>query len=585
MKPKLLDLLYLSISSELRTQIKKCFDLEFDQEILYKSLSIPPQWKDGHVAFGCFSLAKTLKQAPPKIANELSSKIAKSNFILDVKVMGPYLNFFLNFEELGKIFIPAIREGSFFKQASFEDPPKTMVEYSQPNTHKELHVGHMRNLCLGNSIVRLLRQAQVPTLSTTYPGDVGTHVAKTLWYLKNINKEATPSKRKGAWLGKMYTAANNYLEDQRGTEHEESNRLALTQILKELKSESGDYYDLWQETREWSLELMKEVYAWADVKFDQWFFESEVDKPSLKLVDEYLSNGFFKEDQGAIGIDLDAYKLGFCMVRKSDGNGLYSTKDLELARKKFREFKIDHNIYVVDKRQSLHFKQVFKTLELMGFEQAKDCHHLAYEFVELPDGAMSSRKGNIIPLQELVDQMEALIENKYLGKYKGDWDDSEIKKTAHIIANGAIKYGMCRLDPQKKIVFDMEEWLQLDGNSGPYLQYTYARIQSILTKLEFNNTDSNFDWSALTEPIEHQILFKLTRFQTIVQQAVEKMSPHGLCNYLYELCQDFNRFYAEVNISQSEEKAKQARLAFIDAYAKTLKVGLSLIGIEVPVRM
>ncbi len=584
MKAKLLDLLYLSLSEQLAEAIQNQFNAAIEVSTIYGSLSQPPQWKDGHVAFASFPLAKTLKLAPPQITAKIAESLKTEGYISEIKVMGPYLNFFLNFEELAKKFLPSVFQGSFFEAELFEAAPKTMVEYSQPNTHKELHVGHMRNLCLGDAVVRMFRYAKVPTVATTYPGDVGTHVAKTLWYLKNKNEEAVPENRKGAWLGKMYSTANNYLEEQRGTDQEQKNREALTAILKELKTEKGEYFELWKETREWSLDLMKEVYQWADVEFDQWFFESQVDKPSLKLVDEYLEKGFFKEDQGAIGIDLDEYKLGFFMVRKSDGNGLYSTKDLELARRKFKDFQIDKNIYVVDKRQALHFKQVFKALELMGFEQAKDCYHLAYEFVELPDGAMSSRKGNIIPLQDLIDQMESKIKSQYLKKYEGDWEESEINSTAHIIANGAIKYGMCRLDPQKKIVFEMDEWLKLDGNSGPYLQYTYARIQSILGKLNYK-ADTNCDWSQLIEPIEQELLFKLTRFQGVVQQGVEKMSPHGVCNYLFELCQDFNRFYAEVNISQSEPAAQKARLAFIDAFARVLKTGLALIGIDVPRRM
>ncbi|MCB9092036.1 MAG: arginine--tRNA ligase [Halobacteriovoraceae bacterium] len=563
-------------------------NLEVDQ--IARSFSSPPQWENGHVALGCFIFSKELKKKPVEIASELAKKLNESSptWLDKAVALGPYLNFFLNFDEVNKVVLGSIIDQSFFKQKYFERPPVTMVEYSQPNTHKELHVGHMRNLCLGNALVRIFRYCQIETVATTYPGDVGTHVAKTLWYLKHVNKEPVPAHRKGAWLGHCYTLAHNLLEDQLGTEKEEQNRKELAHILKQIKNQSGEYYVLWKETRQWSIDLMKDVYKWADVQFDHWFFESEVDKSSLVLVDEYLKKGIFIEDQGAIGIDLKEEKLGFCLLRKSDGNGLYATKDLELARRKFEEYHIDQNIYVVDKRQSLHFAQVFKTLEKMGFEKANLCHHLAYDFVELPDGAMSSRKGNIVALQELIDRMENKITTDYLDKYRGSWSDEEIHTTATQIANGAIKYGMCRYDPQKKIVFDMEEWLKLDGNSGPYLQYTYARICSIISKLE-KKVDHQFQKSSnlslLTEDLEHQIVLTLSKFPGVVQQCAQKMTPHTLCNYLYEICQLFNRYYAEFSISKSEEDLQNARLCLVQSFANTIQEGLSLLGIQAPQKM
>ena len=232
------------------------------------------------------------------------------------------------------------------------------------------------------------------------------------------------------------------------------NRKELTEILKQIEKGEGQYFELWKQTKDWSVELMQEVYDWAKVSFDTWYWESDVDSSSVDLVKKYYEKGLFVKDDGAIGIDLSDDKLGFCLLLKSDGTGLYATKDLELARRKFEDQHVDHSVYVVDNRQALHFKQVFKTLEKMGFEKAKDCYHLQYEMVELPDGAMSSRKGNIVPIQSLIDQMVAKIENTYLEKYKGAWSQEEIDKTANMIASGAIKFGMNRIDPNKKIVFD-----------------------------------------------------------------------------------------------------------------------------------
>jgi arginyl-tRNA synthetase len=329
--------------------------------------------------------------------------------------------------------------------------------------------------------------------------------------LHSSHNQTPPSEnRKGAWLGSLYTKGNNLLEDEKGSDKEEKNRAELTAILKEIEAQDGKYYELWKETRAWSIHLMEDVYKWAQVDFDIWYWESTVDSDSVKLIKKYYKEGLFVKDDGAIGIDLSDDKLGFCLLLKSDGTGLYATKDIELARRKFQEHKVEKSIYVVDNRQALHFKQVFKTLEKMGFENADKCYHLQYEMVELPDGAMSSRKGNIVPLQDLIDKMQETIKSEYLSKYQDEWSAEEIESTAKEIAKGAIKFGMNRIDPNKKIVFDMDEWLRLDGESGPYIQYVYARIQSMLNKVEADFTKA--DMSHLESNYEKAVLIEVSQF-------------------------------------------------------------------------
>jgi arginyl-tRNA synthetase len=269
------------------------------------------------------------------------------------------------------------------------------------------------------------------------------------------------------------------------------------------------------------------------------------------------------------------------MLLKSDGNGLYATKDIELARRKFQDYHIEKNLYVVDKRQEHHFKQVFKVLELMGFENAKKCQHLQYDFVELPDGAMSSRKGNIIPLQSLIENMVTMIKEQYLARYANDWSPQEVEKTAQIVAKGAIKYGMTRIDPAKKIVFDMQEWLKLDGESGPYIQYAFARINSMLTKLGAPQTME----LKIEAQQEKDLVAQLMNFHHIVQQATEQYKPSFLTAYLYDLSRAYNSFYAECPVGSSQEPTRSSRLLLSRATAETLKKGLSLLGIEAPERM
>src|SRR5690554_2772033 len=326
---------------------------------------------------------------------------------------------------------------------------------------------------------------------------------------------------------------------------------------------------------------MNEVYQWADVKFDVWYWESEVDSDSVKLAKEYYDKGLFIEDKGCIGIDLSEYKLGFCMLLKSDGNGLYATKDIELARRKFQDFKIEKSIYVVDKRQEHHFKQVFKTLELMGFEQAKNCYHLQYDFVELPDGAMSSRKGNIVPLQSLIDNMVAMIKDQYLSRYQNEWSVEEIEETAQTVAKGAIKYGMTCIDPSKKIVFDMQEWLKLDGESGPYAQYVCARINSMLKKLG----EPTQQEVKIIEKQEKELVALLMNFNHAVEQATTNYRPSALTAYIYDLARAYNSFYAECPVGPASEPVKSSRILLSNAVSKTLKTGLELLGIKAPERM
>ncbi len=557
------------------------------QSEIYFLLGSPPDNKMGHLAFPCFTLSKKLKISPVEIAKKIKEHFKNPGAFKTFLEVGPYFNFFFNSKTLGELVGREILSGEFFNKILVDLPQTLMVEYSQPNTHKELHVGHMRNLCLGNAIVRLNRYTKNTVYAVTYPGDVGTHVAKCLWYLKHINKTPAPDQNKGAWLGEMYSKAHNLLEDQRSTEKEEQNRLELTAILKQLENKKGEYYDLWKITRQWSIDQMKQIYAWADITFDRWFFESECDRPSLEMAKKLHQEGKLIVSDGATGMDLSENKLGFCMLIKTDGTGLYATKDIYLAYKKFEEYKLDLSIYIVDVRQALHFKQVFKVLEKINFPHAKFCHHLEYDFVELPNGAMSSRRGNIIPMTSLIDNMEKTIKEEFLNKYSNEWDQKEINDTATKIASGAIKYGMIRMDHNKKIVFEMKEWLKLEGETGPYLQYVVARINSISLKQNAaHELKGKIPWEVLIHPLEENLLFKISEFNSIAASAALNNKTPLMTSYLYELGKMYNSFYAECPIAKAEkEEQRRARLALSYAVGEVIKKGLALIGIECPLRM
>jgi arginyl-tRNA synthetase len=591
-----------------------------DARAFYEALVEPPKSAPGaeraDLALGCFVLAKALRLNPAQAAAQLARRLSPDGVLLKAAAAGPYLNLTLATEALGRMAVAPILDGSAFRRPLLLAAPRTMVEYSQPNTHKEIHVGHMRNLCFGDAIVRLQRYAGVDVVSSTFPGDVGTHVAKALWYFKYRNREPVPETERGEWLGKLYSRGHLALEDEAGSEKEADNREKLTMILKQLEAKQGEFYELWKTTRAWSIELMEEVYAWAGAAFDRWYWESDVDSASVELARRLYAEGKLQLSEGAIGMDLSAEGLGFCLLLKSDGTGLYATKDLELARRKFDEMKIEKSLYVVDMRQALHFKQVFKVLEKLGFEQARDCAHLQYNFVELPDGAMSSRKGNIVPLMELVARMEAFVKDRYLSRYRpsaadlsaatpgaaapgaaapgaaapggsgGDWSAAEIESTAADVARGAIKYGMLRMDSNKKIVFEMEEWLKLDGESGPFIQYSHARVASLCRKLGWDPTAAKPDWSLLGEPAERNLERALMGFNTVALGAAELFKPSLLCGYLYDLAKVFNVFYHECPIgAASSPELRRARLALAAATGEALARGLGLLGIPAPQRM
>lgn len=580
-----MDPLFATVSEQITLAVKEAFGVDLVAPDVASEFAVPPKIELGHLAYPCFLLAKSTQKKPNEISASLAALLKSQQIFSDAKAAGPYLNLYLKPEVLANTVIEPILSGAFFKRPSLSIQP-VMVEYSQPNTHKELHVGHMRNLCFGLSLVKLLKYSGRPVLTTTFPGDVGTHVAKCLWYLKYHNSTPVPQSDKGVWLGRMYSAAHNKLEDERNTPLEEKNRVQLTSILKELEQKSGEFYNLWKETRQWSIDLMESVYRWAGVAFDKWFWESDVDSPSVEWVKKLYSEGKLQISEGAIGYDLTEENLGFCLLLKSDGNGLYATKDLELARRKFELYNPSLCIVIVDMRQELHFKQVFAVLKKLGMEsQSERCLHLKYNFVELPDGAMSSRKGNIVPITDLIEQMKAHVKSTYLTRYENEWSAQEIEATSDMVAQGAIKYGMNSMDMNKKIVFKMEDWLKLDGESGPYIQYTHARINSLLEKNPVDKAVA-FNSKFFTEPIELELLLKLAQFNRIVESCAQNLRTAPLCTYVYELAKVFNSFYHDCPIGKLENREhRKARLELSRATKEVLAVGLGLLAIPAPPKM
>lgn len=581
-----------AFKKEIASLVSKHLEMPVEEKDIIKYLTIPPDFALGQASLPTFPFAKALKQPPNQIAQTLSDKInaEEKTFIEKVESVNAYLNFHCNFQALTNHFEKGLQTNSFFTESLIDptEKEKIIVEYSQPNTHKAMHVGHLRCLVLGAAVSNLLEYAGHDVIRATYPGDIGAHVAKIIWYLSRKNQTVALPRHeniisKANWLGKMYVEADEVVNSTKGTNQESEIKKQISEVFHQINQKSGDYYELWKETRQWSLDYLKEIYRWLKTDFDIWYFESECEEPSKELVLKKYQEGFFVKDQGAIGIDLSDYKLGFVMFLKSDGHGLYLTKDLDLLAQKFQDPKVTKSIYVVDSRQKLHFKQLFKTAELMGYPQAAKSVHLAYETVNTEDGAaFSSRSLNGIDILSLKDKMESKVTQDYLERYRNQWSEEQIENTARDVTIGALKYGLLRVDNNTQIHFSESEWLKLDGDTGPYLQYVHARCFSILEKL--GKPKESFD-PIYSEKEEKELLFLLWRFNEFALLAASQYRPSVIAGYLYDLARYFNRFYEHCSIKSSEGNVKETRLFLVSTTQKIMACGLNLLGIGALERM
>jgi len=543
------------------------------------SLEKPKNHEFGDYAFPCFVLSKQFKKNPVEIAKDLAVDIPKSKLIKEIKAQGPYLNFFINKNLLSEDVLREIfaRKDKFGCGKSRKE--KVMVEYCQVNTHKSFHVGHLRGTILGSSIVNILRFSGYKTLSVNYQGDIGTHVAKSIWYLKK-HKLKEPKTLKGRWLGTIYQKANQELSLASG-EAADKYKQEVSEILQKLEAGDKELAKIWGKTRKWCLDDFEKFYKELGVSFDNYFFESEFEKPGKELVDNMLKDGTAVKSEGAIIIDLQKFGLGNFLLLKSDGTALYSTKDLALAKQKFEKFKIDSSLYVVGSEQRLYFQQLFKTLELMGFK--KDCRHISYELVNLEGGKISSREGDLIYAEDLLEQIKEKA-LKGVEERHSDWKETEKKDSAHKIAVGALKYSFLNQDNNKNIMFSPERSLAFEGETGPYVQYAHARICAILRKNKEKIND-DVDFGIFSNPAENLLVSHLSLYQEAVEDACKNYQPQRICTYLFSLAKLFNEFYRDCPILKAEEKEKKARLLLVSCTKEVLKSGLSLLGIDAPERM
>jgi arginyl-tRNA synthetase len=565
---------------QLATAINKILNTSLTEA----SFVLPPSVEMGELSFPCFELAKVAKKSPAAIATEFAEQLnaEKNDLWLEARSVGPYLNLFLNLKEWNR----AVVEESL-KAADLIFPgekERIMIEFSQANTHKEFHIGHLRNACLGAALVNLNRFLGNKVFATNYPGDTGVHVAKCLWYLQKFNEKLIVPENltKGQYLGQAYAAACNKLDENPGWQSE------VSEIQKKIETASDKgLVKLWQKTKKWSLEDFDRIYKILNTKFDKWYFESEEEKAGRKMIEDVLKNKKIPEiqaSQGAIIADLRAYNLEVLVLVKSDGNLLYGAKDLPLGIKKFEEFKLDKSIYVVDNRQSLYLKQVFKLLDLFGFAEKKKIH-VSYDFVTLKGGAMASRKGNVVTFDDLFDSARVKIEKETAARHE-DWPAKKISAVAEKVALAAVKFYLLKYDNDSVIVFDLDTALALDGATGSYLLYTLARINSLLKKARKEESIKYQSIKGLETKSEKELLRELSRFADVVERAAATAEPANLCLYLLELAQAFNSFYHTNQVlGAATPELVSARLALVRAVEAVLNQGLKLLNIEAVAEM
>ena len=542
--------------------------LSIEKSEVLRLLEIPPRQEMGDYAFPCFQLAKTLRKAPNFIAGELKDKLSIHE-IDRIDVMGPYVNFFLNKSVyLKDVVDEVLREGENYGKSDVGENRTVIVEFSSPNIAKPFHVGHLFTTVIGNSLSRIFKFEGYQTERINHLGDWGTQFGKLITgYERWIDKDKlieSPIEE----LNRIYVKFHEEADLDPSLNDE------ARMHFKNLEDGVEYEVELWKQFRDLSLKVFKEVYEELGVEFDSYtgesFYSDKMDDV-VKLLDE---KGIMTESNGAKVVMLDEYNMPPTIIMKADGATIYATRDLAAAIYRKKTYDFYKNIYVVGTPQSLHFKQVFKTLELAGFEWAKDCVHVGFGLVKFPGKMMSTRKGDVVLLDDLLKEAVETALKIIVEKNPNLKDKEEIAKKVGI---GAIIFTYLKNSREKDIIFDWNEILSFDGETGPYVQYTYARAKSILRKNEIKD-DSIL--ALLDSQEEFELAKTLNGFNDAVLVAIDKYEPSIVTRYVLQVAKDFNKFYNNCPINSAEEGIKQSRLKLVLATTLVLRNALNLLGIE-----
>lgn len=568
---------------------------------------------EGNLTLVVFPFLKVSKLKPEDTAQQLGEYLAQHcKVVQSFNVVKGFLNLTIAPAAWISLLNRIDSDPIFGQKTANEQSPLVMIEYSSPNTNKPLHLGHVRNNLLGWSLAKIMEANGNRVVKTNIVNDRGIHICKSMLAWKKWGNGATPEStgKKGDHLiGDYYVAFDQHYRAElaeltakfkaQGLNDEEAEKRAKEEspLMKEAHNmlvswEQGDeeVRALWQMMNNWVYQGFNETYKAMGVSFDKIYYESDTYLEGKAKVEAGLDKGlFFRKDDGSVWADLSNEGLDQKLLLRADGTSVYMTQDIGTADLRFKDYPIDKMIYVVGNEQNYHFQVLSILLDRLGFKWGKELVHFSYGMVELPNGKMKSREGTVVDADELMEEMisAARRTSEELGKF-ADMSENERNEIARIVGLGALKYFILKVDARKNMLFNPEESIDFNGNTGPFIQYTYARIRSIMRKAEaegFDLTNTLADNLPINEK-EVQLIQKLNSFESVVEQAGKDYSPSGIANYCYELTKDFNQFYHEYSILNAENaEAKTLRLTLAKNVAKTIKNGMQLLGIEVPERM
>ncbi|MCS5489668.1 arginine--tRNA ligase [Algoriphagus limi] len=596
----------MTIQENILKGIQEAFQSLFDHSVDLEQLSLAPTRKEfeGTYTFVVFPYLKVSKTSPENTAKQIGDYlVANVDQVADFNVVKGFLNLVLNQRSWLDIFSKIYQKPHWGQLPS--NGQKVMVEYSSPNTNKPLHLGHLRNNFLGYSVAEILKANGYEVIKANLVNDRGIHICKSMVAYLHFGNGETPesSGLKGDHLaGKYYVIFDKeykkqieQLKDEGQTEEEAKKNAPILLEAQEMlrKWEAGDkeVVALWKQMNEWVYAGFDETYRKMGVDFDKFYYESDTYLLGKDIVEEGLKKGvFFKKENGSVWVDLTAEGLDEKLVLRGDGTSVYITQDMGTADLKYKDFHIDKSVYVVGNEQDYHFDVLFKIMQKLGRPYGPGLYHLSYGMVDLPTGKMKSREGTVVDADDLIQEMVETAERhtKELGKIEG-FSEKQAAELYEILGLGALKYFLLKVDPKKRMLFNPQESIEFQGFTGPFVQYSHARIASILRKADQIGVEyKNLDFSSIknVEDSESSLIFLLNDFEKKIKIAGEEYSPSVIAQYLFDLAKEYNRFYADLPIFSEENPNVVAfRVALSQLTAQTIKKGMSLLGIQVPERM
>lgn len=597
----------MSIEKKLSQSILQVLSDLYGQSVDEKSIQLQATRKefDGDLTLVVFPFLKISKKTPELTAEEIGSKLKEIQPIVEsFNVIKGFLNLTIAKEQwVSMLNEMATNEKYGFTQVR-ENSPLYMVEYSSPNTNKPLHLGHVRNNLLGYSLCRILEANGYRVVKTNIVNDRGIHICKSMLAWQKFGNGETPetSGKKGDHLvGDYYVKFDLEYKAQvkelmsQGKSEEEAKKEAPLMVeaqamLKKWEDGDPEVRELWNKMNNWVYAGFDETYQKMGVGFDKIYYESQTYLDGKEKVNEGLSKGlFYRREDGSVWADLSADGLDEKLLLRADGTSVYMTQDIGTATQRFNEFSIDKMIYVVGNEQNYHFQVLSILLDRLGFSWGKDLVHFSYGMVELPEGKMKSREGTVVDADDLMEEMVTTAKevSMELGKLEGR-PQEEIDEIARICGMGALKYFILKVDPRKNMLFNPKESIDFNGNTGPFIQYTYARICSVLRKAKENGfiIPTSLDVNLDVSEVEANLIQTLANFPVVIRQAGAEYSPALIANYVYDLVKSYNSFYHDFSILKEENESVRAfRLVLSQTIAKVIKLGMSLLGIDVPERM